>query len=651
MKYVEGHSQDEVFIQKLTNIVLENLNSEQFGVSSLAEHIGLSRSHLHRKLKVLKGQSVSRFIREVRLKEAMKMLKQNVANVSEIAYSVGFSSTSYFNTCFHEYYGYPPGKVGKKHQAGIEESEVPEQLKTQGQFSNIDVPLAVDREDTAEADEPLARKIKMAPVFFIGLATVILLAAFFLLNRSKTTVAGTPPRAIAILPLDHLSAAADQEYLTDGIHDALIGELGTIKGLRVISRTSTLRYPESDLLAKDIAKELGVDAIVEGSVLIWGDSLRLQLQLIDVFPEEEHLWAQEYYQNLDNILSVQSNAIKDIASTIQINLTGEEEQRLTRVKKVDPQTYKSYLRGMYFLNKSTPEEFQEGLNYLHEAIALDPADPHAYAGLAEGYATLGHGPDPSNTYWQRGKLAAVRAIELDSNMAKGYATLGVIKLYFEGDWEGAELNFNKALAINPNDAFTRFHYAWYHILMGQMDEALKEHRLAKELDPLTPIITADMGMAHFWVGNYDKAITELEQALEIDNNFGHAWWALGNVYLQKGWKNKALEAHEQAVSINPVWKWALANTYAVSGDREKAMAIVADLKNHSISPRTAFGLVQVYVTLGMLDEAFYWLGQQPQDVWLPWLRTWPGFESLRKDSRFHAYLKEKKLPPIVPFAT
>lgn len=647
MEYATGNSKDEKFLQELEQIVITNLQNEQFGVETLAQLKGISRSHLHRKLKLLKKQSVSRFIREIRLKEAMTLLKQNMGNVSEIAYTVGFSSTSYFNTCFHDYYGYPPGEVKKRmDDSGDTPKAATITVREKRSPMENSSPL-VETGGTSETKRSARRRLPLQKSLLYAGALLTVLFVIYYTYRQKTDTGSKAPPSIAILPLDHLSEKPEQEYLTAGIHDALIGELGMIKGLRVISRTSTLRYPDSDLLIQDIAKELGVDVIIEGSVLISGDSLRLQLQLIEAFPEERHLWAQEYYQDIPHVLSLQSSAIADIAKTIQVNLSTAEQKRLSALKKVNPETYQSYLRGMYFLNKSTPEEFQKGLGYLHQAIEKDPADPHAYVGLAEGYAMLGHGPNPANTYWQRGKAAALKAIELDSTLARAYTALATISLYYEGDYEGAERAFLKANGINPNIAVNHFHYAWYHVLFGQMNKALVEQKLAKELDPLTPIFTADLGSLYYWMGMDDEAIVELKEALELDGGFGHAWWMLGNVYLRKGWADQAIAAHIRAVEINPVWNWALANTYVLSGNEDKASSIITEIKDaKTITPRVAFGLVQINVSLGDIDEAFYWLEYGTPDVWIPFIRTWPGFELLREDPRFTTFLQAKNLPAV-----
>lgn len=640
----EHLGQNQLLLKKLRQIVLSNLDNENFSVEDLASSYGISRSHLHRKLKRLKGHSISQFIREIRLNEALEMLQNDIASVSEIAYRVGFNSSSYFNTCFHNKYGYSPGKV--KYHNHTEEINPPtsfsvteENLFLPGEKINID-----------KSKKKSSSKIVWFMISGTAAAAAFLLI-FLAINWSDKGFTKTEPKSIAILPLAHLSNKKDQEYLTSGIHDALIGELGSIKGLRVISRISTLKYGDGNLKMTDIANELGVEALVEGSVVFYGDSLRLQLQLIDVYPKENHIWAEDYHKNVNEILSLQSTVIEDIANSIEIGLTDADKERLDSQKTTNPETYKAYLRGMYYLTKSTAEEFNKGLEYLHLAVEIDPADAHAYAGLAEGYALLGHGPDPLNAPWHKGKAAAVRALELDPNSAKAHSAMAMIQLYYERDWKAAERSFKIAEKLNPNLPYNHYHKAWYLILLGKWDEAVKEHRLAKQLDPLAPLITSGMGYLYYYMGRYDDAIKELEQALEIDREFAEAWQYLGDVHIAKGMVDKGIECHKKAMAINPVLKWSLGTAYARVGDKKKALSIASELKNGKITTRNAFGLTAIYTLLGDIDEAVKWLRHEPSDVYVPWLRTWPGLESLRKDARFQQYLKELNLPSTIPNTT
>ncbi|TXN38294.1 helix-turn-helix domain-containing protein [Flagellimonas hymeniacidonis] len=630
MEKLEGENlgQDQVLLKKLGAIVLENLDDEGFSVQTLAYSYGISRSQLHRKLKRIKGQSISQFIREIRLNEAMKMLRNDEASVSEIAYKVGFSSTSYFNTCFHKHYGYSPGKA--KHHDYSEEDVLAK------------API-LPEEKKSLLSRPLLMIIVLAAIFL-----TIILSLYW---AKPANTLPNKPKSIAILPLDHLSDNTSQEYLTAGIHDALIGELGTIKGLRVISRLSTLQYQNRGGLMKDIANELDVDAIIEGSVVIQGDSLRLQLQLIDVYPEEKHLWAEDYHRSTNEILSLQSTVIEDIANSIKISLTKNDKERLISQQNTNPETYKAYLRGMYYISKSNAEDFSKGIEYLHQAVEIDPADPIAYAGLAEGYALLGHGPDPMNSPWHRGKAAALKALVLNPKSAKAHSALAMIQLYYERDWKAAERSFAMAEQLNPNLPYNRYHYAWYLILLGKWEEAIHEHQLAKQLDPLAPLISSDLGMLYYWMGKNDEAIKEVEEALEIDKEFAPAWKTLGDIYISKGWHERGIEAFQRSVEINPASLWALGTAYARIGDRDKALEIAAKLKKGQVSSRNAFGLTAIYALLDENNEAFKWLIHKPSDVYVPWLRVFPGIDSFRKDPRFQEFLDQLNLPPITISAT
>ncbi len=624
--------QDEVFVQKLEQIVLANMGNEDFSVEELAQAFGASRSQLHRKLKRIKGQSVSQFIREIRLREAMKMLQNDVASVSEIAYKVGFNSTSYFNTCFHERYGYSPGKV--KYQTTLEEVAEP--------------PLPAATQKSIRSEKP---RVFFKNPWILSIALIaFFLVGFFVFKDSKA-VESNDEVSIAVLPLDHLSEDNSQEYLTAGVHDALIGELGTIKGLRVISRISTLQFKNKELPIRDIAKQLGAEHLVEGSLVYKGDSVRMQLQLIDVFPEEKHIWAQDYHNKVNEILSIQNAAIQDIANSIETTIGTVEQERFQQQQKTNPETYKAYLRGMYYLTKSNAEDFQKGLDYLHQAVEIDPADPLAYAGLAEGYALLGHGPDPMNAPWRRGKAAALKALELDPNSAKAHSALAMIQLYYERDWKAAERSFAVAEELNPNLPYNHYHYSWYLILLGKWEEALVQHQLAKQLDPLAPLIISDTGALHLWMGNLDKAMAEVKEALEIDKEYAPAWRTLGDIYIAKGMYPEAISAIKKSVEINPAAKHNLGVAYAKIGEKEKALEIADELKQGEIGTREAFGLTVIYAHLGDFDEAFKWLSRKPMDVFTPWLRVWPGPEAFRKDPRFKKFLEDLNLPPIPKTAT
>ena len=376
------------------------------------------------------------------------------------------------------------------------------------------------------------------------------------------------------------------------------------------------------------------------------DSVQVNLRLVKTVPREQELWSHTYSESISQILRLYEEIRSDIARRIKVGLASGDINQQATPAETNPETYKAYVRGMYFLNKSTPQDFQKGMQYLMDAVEIDPADPKAYAGLARGYAIMGHGPDPEEQVWRRGRAAAMQAIKLDPNNANAHTVLGVIKAFYEWDWEGAEGEFLRALEINPNHAFAHFQYAWYLICFIRWEEATEHHLLAKELDPLVPIYTADMGGLYLWAGQPDKALKEVKEAMELDPEFAHSWFALGNVYATKGMFDEAVEAHQHAASIHPSYRGALGSTYARAGQPEKARAILSEFKSREIRPRSAFWIAYIHLALGEYDDVFEWLNYEYPDPWLISVRVWPEFRVLYGDPRFEAFLKRLGQPPV-----
>jgi class 3 adenylate cyclase/tetratricopeptide (TPR) repeat protein len=458
---------------------------------------------------------------------------------------------------------------------------------------------------------------KLNPLFYI-VGIFLILAVGWWAGRQPSALEGGVIQAMAVLPFQSSSGTEDQEIMSDGIHDGLISELGQLGSIRVL---------------------------VTGDLFVSEDSVLLNLRLVKTLPEEKVLWSSIYERKIDEILKLYQDVRTDIARRIKVGLTTYDIDNQPMESDVDAETYKAYLRGMYFLNKSTPEEFDKGMQYLQDAVELDPANPRAYAGLALGYMILGHGPDPENQVWKRGRAAALQAIKLDSTLAEAHAVLGMIKTYYEWDFEGAEKAYLKALEINPNLAIARFQYAWYLACFERFEEAIEHHILAKELDPLVPLFTYDMGSLYLWAGEVDKAFKEVQEGLELDPEFGHGLWVLGNVYVAKGMFEEAIEAHQHAASVHPIWRGALGGTYALAGQPDKTRSILEEFINRKIGPRSAFWIAYMYLTLGEYDEMYQWLDYELPDPWIVSIRTWPEYRILHDDPRFQALLKRLNLPP------
>jgi len=341
-------------------------------------------------------------------------------------------------------------------------------------------------------------------------------------------------RSIAVLPFDNYTGDESQAFLAYGMHDALISELGQLGVIRVISKTSAMAYTDTDKTIKEIASELNVDAVIEASVLSVDKKIRVQLKLINAFPDEQQLWSQTYDTDMNNILDLYNRVIKNIANEIQITLSPEEQSQLSETREVNPEAYKAYLRGMYHIHQLTPEGIQKGIEYLNEAISYDPTEPFAYAGLALGYLEIAHGFfDPGDSY-EKAEAAISRAMELDSSIAEVHLALAELKMYSYWNFEEADFYFNRALELNPNLVQAHYHYAWALYLFGQMEEAFAHHEIAQNSDPLNPYFTALLGALYSYNGRYEDGIREAHSSLELQKDYPFGLWILGDTYLAMG---------------------------------------------------------------------------------------------------------------------
>jgi TolB-like protein/AraC-like DNA-binding protein/Tfp pilus assembly protein PilF len=617
-------SMNDQFLGKINQIIETNLDNEHFSVEDLAQKVSLSRSMLHRKLIKLNGKSASDLITEKRLLRAKEMLENNVATASEVAYKVGFNSPSYFTKVFKKYYHVSPGDVRKGMMA-----------------RPVHDPVNQEKANTITSHSKGFR----SGLFTLIISLIIISAGigiYFIL-----TVYRPVGKSIAVLPLHNLTGHSENDYFVDGLHDALIGELGQIGSLRVISRTSTLRYRNSDMLLKDIAKELSVNTIVEGSVLGAGDSLRMLIQLIDVFPKERHLLANEYTDGMQNVLTVQSNAVKDIADKINLRLTAGEEQRFAKPHEIDPETYKAYLRGMYYLNQGTAESFEKGINCLQQAIDRDPGDAHAYAGLAVGYALVGHGQLNSEEAFLQATSCAKKAIKLDPTIDEAHTALSILYLYDVWDWPATKEAFENALASNPNNEVAHAHFAWYLVLFNDMEGAIYHTKKAVMIEPFSPAYASWLALLYYTNKNYDEAEFWAKKSLTLYKNEPYGYLTLSLVCLKRNQYPEALGFIEKLPSDDDYYQILRAYVYAKSGQKEKAFAIWNMLEEAS-KERWVNSCYRgmLAACLGMKDEAFSLLNDACDKKYYPitYISFYPLTEDIRNDSRYDELLYKMNLP-------
>jgi len=453
--------------------------------------------------------------------------------------------------------------------------------------------------------------------------------------------------SIAVLPVANLSGDPEQEYFTDGMTDALITDISRIGALKVISRTSVMRYKGVKKPLPEIARELKVDTVLEASVVREGSRVRVMAQLIEA-ATEQNLWAESYIRELTSILAIQSDVARAIAQTIRVKVNPEVETRLANARKANPATYESYLKGMFYLNKSSMADTEKGLAYLHEALEKDPADPLTHAGLALGYIEMAHGAEAREDSLQRAKAAATTALKLDDTLAEVLTAAAFVEGYYEWKWDDAFRDIERALDANPSLAIAYYHRSWYRLLFGRVKEAIEDHKRAQELDPFNPLHTAWLGELYRHDKRYEEAAAEALKSIDMAPKFAPGHYVLGLVYQDQGLYDKALAAMQKAAEVAPNWRWVIGPTYVAAGRREEARNLLAELNKLKPGPWGAFWRTHIYAALGENDEAFRWINYEPHHAWAAWVRvlTWYGLETLRKDPRFPDQLRRMNLPPL-----
>ena len=500
----------------------------------------------------------------------------------------------------------------------------------------------------AGASEQTRPRKRRTP-WLVAVAFLILAAAlaYFMFIRPPRTARVTIA-SLAVLPLANPSNDAAQDYFADGMTEELINSLAKIEALRVISRTSAMTYKGvKDKPLPQIARELNVDAIVEGSVLQSGNRVRITVQLFEGKTEKQ-LWAQSYEQDLRDVLALQGEVAGAIAREIRIQLTPQEKQRLTRVRQVDPEAYLAYSYGRYSWNKRTAEDFRKGIEYFQSAIAKDPSYAPAYAGLADAYALLGSiGADvmPPNEAMPKAKKAALEAVRLDDNLAEGHTSLAYVRLSYDWDLDGAEREFKRAIELNPGYATAHHWYGHYFLARGQTEQALAEVRRAQVLDPLSFSINVGRGWCLYHARRYDEAIEQYRSTLALNPNFSLAHCSLGMAYTQKQLYAEALAEFNKALTLPGSRSFALANiarTYALSGKPAEARQVLRELENsatHQYVP--AMYIAAVYAALGQGDRSIQWIQQAyaERSDYMVYLATEPSVDVFRSNPKFQSLLK------------
>lgn len=490
-----------------------------------------------------------------------------------------------------------------------------------------------------------SRRIRIYGIAAVAALASLVLVGWLLLKPHQRHI-----ESLAVLPLDNLSGDPAEEYFADGMTDELTTDLGKISQVRVISTGSAARYKGTRKTVSEIARELGADAVIEGTVLRSGKRVRINAQLIDA-DKEQHLWAQSFERDLGDVLALQHDVVRAIAGQVRAKLPANDPARPGRVGMVDPRAHDLYLQGRYCWRQRTRESEQAGLEYFFQAVSQDPNYAHAYAGIADSYLVLGaHGRLPPAEAFPKAREAARMALHIDDDLAEAHTALGWINAFVDWDWPGSDREFRRAIDLQPNYPTAHHWYSHYLAAVGLLDDSLAEIRKAHQMDPFEVNIDVWLGTILYDAGRYDEAIAQHQKTIELYPHTAPAELNEISMILGKqGKPNAAVESQSksQTLSDDPKFAETLRQAYASSG----YSGYLKKRIEHMISTSTrgsepARSLAQLYATLGDKDAALRWLERavEQRDVWL-YLKADPAYDSIRSDPRFQSLVRRMHLNP------
>jgi TolB-like protein/Tfp pilus assembly protein PilF len=463
---------------------------------------------------------------------------------------------------------------------------------------------------------------------------------------------------LAILPFENLSRDPNREYLSDGLTEEMIAQLGCLcpDRLGVVARTSIMRYKHTQKGIKEIGAELGVSFLLEGSVREVSGRVRITAQLIKV-RDETHLWASVYERDMADVLALQCDVARAIINSMLLKLSSKQETRLSTGSVLKPEAFENYAKGRFHWNKRTPHDVHKAIQHFQQAMAMDPNYAPAYAGLADCYVVLGSVPNdvlPPREAMPKAKHAALRALTLNPDLAEAHISLACVEFSYEWDWTGAERDFRVGLELNPNYATGREWFALYLSATGRMEDALREIKLAARFDPLSPVIHIAAAQICLYTGRYDEALERIRIASELEPNFIFATYFEGRYFELKGMYAEAIEAFQKVKGLTggiPMTLMALGHAYALAGDKIQAQVELDHLEALSKTRYfSGFYPLAICAALGDTEQAFKWFQQAFEDRsdYLVYFAKEPGFEIIQKDPRFETVMRKIGLPGYRP---
>ena len=547
------------------------------------------------------------------------------------------------NPASHRYIVTVPGR-GYRFVAEVRALETPDTAERITDAPAVAADLDIAPEDSQPTHSPIRKKA--LPQLLWTTAVIVLSGAVFFLWRSQTrspegsaqdrpAAAAVSDKTIAILPFDNLSGSSENAYFADGIKDEILTRLSKVAALKVVSRTSTQKFKHAPDNLRGIAQQLGVRNILEGSVQKSGETVRVTVQLINA-QSDTHLWAETYDRRVTDIFQVESEVAERIASALAATLSDPEKLALKAKPTTNVEAHEAYLKGRYFWNKRTGEGFEKAGEYFRQAIAIDPNYAQAYAGLGDVYQFTAYDAVSRTRLYAKAREAARKALTLDEMLAEPHASLGLLAMNFDWDWATAEKEFRRAIELNPNYPTAHHWYAEFLAAVGRFDESLAQIHRARELDPLSLVINADMGKLLYYSRRYDDALKQLEETVKMDAEFPQAHIWLGSLYSTIGRYGDAIAAFQKVRENSWALGW-LAYVYGISGQRNEAEKILAELERIAAEgPIDPHIMLCVYLGLGDKDKAFAALEQEYQvrSLGMTSLKVNPWYDGLRSDPRF-----------------
>ncbi|MBI4242207.1 MAG: protein kinase, partial [Candidatus Rokubacteria bacterium] len=559
-----------------------------------------------------------------------------------------------------------PGALNPRISAALESIVVKAMDKDPGRRYQTARELQVDLERLGIQGTPLAARRRPVPrsrmlsgrrfLILVGGALPVLFGLLVALDvgglRGRWPLGATRGRieSLAVLPLTNLSGDPEQEYFAEGMTEEIITNLAQIRSLRVISRTSTTRYKGTHKTLPEIARELSVDAVVEGTVLRSGQRLRLTAQLVEA-TTDRHLWAGSYESDLQDVLVLQANLARALAHEIQSNLAPQDQARFANARPVNPEAYEAFLSGRHFANQLSGDGLMRGLEYTERAIRISPDYATGYAAMAVYYVELGRREFlPPKEAFTKARTLALRALKLDDTLAGAHMAMGNVLYEFDWDWSGAERELLRALELNPGFAPARMNYVYWLETMGRVDEAIVEAGRAREIDPLSLPANLTLADSLYLARRYDQAITRVRETLDLHPDAERAHAALAKCYAERGTFGEAVAEAREALRLSndsAENRALLGYILARAGRKAEARRILDEL--HELSRRRYVArteLAVIHAALGDKERPFALLEEayEQRDPWLTYLVVDPVFDPLRPDSRFRDLVRRMGLP-------